>query len=67
MPNVIPAELRNQRGLKKLKDYYAEQLAQLKQHGGNESTTLKQLRSDIDTIERELVGKPLVAVSATRK
>jgi hypothetical protein len=66
MAKVIPNELRNRRGLRKLKDFYAEQLREC---GGDESApVLIQLRADIKHVERELAGKPLVVSAvAARK
>jgi hypothetical protein len=52
MQNVIPTELKNSRGLRKLKDFYAEQLAKL--NGDKTAPSLGQLRSDIQCIESEL-------------
>jgi hypothetical protein len=52
MLNVIPPELMNRRGLQKLRDYYAEQLKVI---GGDETqSSLKQLRSDIWSVECKL-------------
>ena len=62
MSKAIPSELRNPRGLNKLREFYAEQLKQL--DGNENAPALVLLRSDIECVERELVGKPLV-VSAT--
>ncbi len=65
MQNVIPTELKNPRGLRKLKDFYAEQLKKL--NGDETAPSLRQLRSDIQCIESELVGKPLAVSAAARK
>jgi hypothetical protein len=66
MSKVIPPELRNRRGLRKLKEYYEEQLTEV--NGNVDAPVLIQLRSDIHTIEQELGGKPLaVSAVASRK
>jgi hypothetical protein len=64
MSNVIPTELRNSRGLKKLREFYAEQVVIL--HGDENTPQLEQLRSDICCLERELSGEPFMS-SAVQK
>ena len=68
MAKIIPNELRNRRGLRKMKAYYEEQLREC---GGNEDApVLIQLRADMQSIERGLaVGRTLTvsAVATTRK
>jgi hypothetical protein len=65
MQNVIPIELRNSQGLRKLKEFYAEQLEKL--HGDESAPSLEKLRSDIQCIESELVGKSPVVSATARK
>lgn len=65
MANVIPTELRNPRGLQKLKDFYAEQLCNL--NGNENARQLTQLRSDIETIEQELEREPLIVSAVAQK
>jgi hypothetical protein len=62
MANVIPTELRNPRGLQKLKDFYAEQLRSL--DGNENAPQLTKLRSDIQYLEREL--RNLLAAAARK-